>query len=1093
MRRAIVPVIGVTLGGWGGVALAALESSGNTDGVLTWQIGTLAPGASAREVVVFAFGASHQEAGTVLDRCRRDFAEVPTIPTVPSGKPAEPVVWITNGVTDFALAGPGYFFWEGGRQSLTCPKGGQLSRIGYYIHYHDGATKRAGTPITDPGGLENLRVVEPIRGVNQGEAVGVVETADGRLRIRLRARMGSGAAAAMEFVLTNVSDRSLDAVRLSVYANLESGGHDHENDYASLDQRTEGLVTVDAGTGWAVVMAGLHRPGSGHAGTWASQEALQTPSGTPFEQWRPFAGLSRETMGRLARSSIPHPPAPHVEPAEPPTRTLSPQEAAAILERDWLFQTEGKPLAHRAVEEIRWALELATRLVANPKTPDLKDEWVELAGLLRRADSLKGKDPNGAEAKETYLAVRRVKRRVLFKNPVVDFTKVLFVDNPYPQGAEWPHEARHRNGMMAVPGGRLLLLEGLHPGGEVRKLAGPKPGSFWRADLSFDATRVLFCYKPHDEKAFHLYEVGVDGSGLRQITRGDYDDLDPIYLPDGRHVLFSTTRCNTYVRCMPYTYSYVLARCDLDGKNLYLISQNNEPDWLPTLLNDGRVIYSRWEYTDKALWRIQSLWTTNQDGTNTAAFWGNQSVWPDHLSEAQPIPNSPRILFTGLAHHDWFAGSIGMLDTRKGFNFPHGLTKVTCDVPWPECGEPPVDPHESPRYHTSGVYAAYKTPYPLSEEDFLVSARTGGREDQFKLYLMDVHGNRELIYEGAYNVWHAVPVRPRKRPPVHPDRVVWPGTGNDRKPAEPGILFSADVYEGVPDLPRGWVKRLRVLQIDAKTSSTWTRDGRFSGPCTSSLQDDGVKRILGTVPVEPDGSVSFKVPAGRALHFQLLDEHGRALQTMRSFTGVMPGERRGCVGCHEMHSVATPNRSGAALRRVPSDLVPPPWGPRSISYERMVQPVLDRYCGTCHQGQGEGRKKLDLTLRPGNAWFFKEPYLTLVGSGWMHTNTMGNKPGIAGAILCENFGLNDPNSYVTFRPMRHLSCTSKLIDIAMSGKHHGVKVDPVSLQQLIGWVDSNCPYRGEEDLRDIPDPTFAGVEWLPVRPRCKTAPVIDRP
>jgi hypothetical protein len=544
---------------------------------------------------------------------------------------------------------------------------------------------------------------------------------------------------------------------------------------------------------------------------------------------------------------------------------------------------------------------------------------------------------------------------------------------------------------------------------------------------------------------------------------------------------------------MPYTYSYVLARCDADGSNIYIVSRNNEPDWCPALLNDGRLIYSRWEYHDKALWRIQSLWAMNQDGTNTAVFWGNQSVWPDHLAEPRPIPNSNRVMFTGLAHHDWFAGSIGIIDPSQGFNFPDGLTKVTGDVAWPECGQPPEDPREAEDYHVSGRYQAYKTPYPLSEEDFLVSARAGDRGSRFNLYLMDVHGNRELIYEGQYNIWHAIPVRSRPVPPSHPDRVAWPGTGKDRKAARQGVLFSADVYQGVPDLPRGKARYLRVIQMDARTYSTWTRDGRFSGPVVSAIQDDGVKRILGTVPVQPDGSVAFQVPPGKALHFQLLDEQYRAVHTMRSFTGVMPGERRGCVGCHETHSTTPVPGGGAALRQAAVELTPPPWGPVSIGYERLVQPVLDRYCGGCHQNGGEAREAFDLTLRPGRG-AFREPYLSLVGhANYSRDLTDPDRPGIAGALKAENFGQSDPQSYQTFRPLQYLSYTSPLIETYASPEHYDVRLDPVSRRKLIAWVDANCPFRGDEEIRALPDPEFAGIDALPVRPRTKTAPVIPRP
>ncbi|HRR79592.1 MAG TPA: hypothetical protein P5118_05335, partial [Planctomycetota bacterium] len=295
--------------------------------------------------------------------------------------------------------------------------------------------------------------------------------------------------------------------------------------------------------------------------------------------------------------------------------------------------------------------------------------WRDIAGLGEPGDAASVYAHADPAAKELYLAIRKVKRRITFRNPALDFSQVLFIDQPYPTGPETRHEAIHRMGIWATPGGRLLVLEGLHPGGAVRKLAPDAPGSFWRPDLSFDAKRVLFCYKSHADKSFHLYEINLDGTGQRQLTSGDYDDADPIYLPDG-HIMFVTTRGNSYVRCGPFIYSYILARCDADGSNIYLISMGGEPDWTPALLPDGRIIYSRWEYTDKPLWRVQSLWTTNPDGTNTSVFWGNQSVWPDHLSEPMPIPNSRRVMFSGVGHHEWWNGSIGIVDPEKGRNFP---------------------------------------------------------------------------------------------------------------------------------------------------------------------------------------------------------------------------------------------------------------------------------------------------------------------------------------------------------------------------------------------------------------------------------------
>jgi hypothetical protein len=809
------------------------------------------------------------------------------------------------------------------------------------------------------------------------------------------------------------------------------------------------------------------------------------------------------------RPSVAEPVAPYAVPATPEPRALTREEARAALERDWLYQVGDKP---DLAQEIARTRAVAARLCLP-------------ADVL---DSVAAKAPLSAErTKELYLEVRRVKRGLMLRNPVVDFSRLLLVDMPYPAGREWPHETRHRLGYMAVPGGQLLVVDGLSLEGQVRRLMPQAPlhGSFWRPDLSFDGRRVLFCFKPHNEKAFHIYECNLDGTGLRQLTSGIYDDFDPVYLPDGKHYVFSSSRGHTYVRCMPPTNAYNLMRGGLDGDELFFISANNEPDYLPSVMNDGRVIYTRWEYTDKPLWRCQSLWTVNPDGTQPNTFWGNQSVWPDLLKDARAIPGSRRVMFTGSAHHNWFAGSIGIVDPDKGANFPNGLTKVTAELVWPESGDGPTNPIESPDYKAYGKVDAYQTPYPLSERDFLVSAR---RDGKFVLYLMDTDGNRELLYEGVNHIFHAQPIRPRTVPPVMPDRVTWP-TRAERLNPEGGTIYSANVYHGAPAALQGKAKFMRILHIEQKTYTYWNRRPALStGPVVSLVQSDGVKRVLGTVPIHPDGSCWFRVPSGVALHFQLLDEQHRALQTMRSFVNVMPGETRGCLGCHEQQMGAA---RAKAVPRVADAITPVPWAytadfvvapegcqtlaqaigngasaalradaqkaahtarfGTSVSYLKDVQPVLDRYCGTCHQGEGEGRKTLDLTLRS------YEPYMTLVGRpGWGRTNAIPEKmPGydLAGTLKVENYSTVDPEAYRTPVPMTRLSYTSKLVALASSGKHHNVKVDPYSLLRLTLWVDTMCTYLSDEDIRAEDDPVFQGSDWLAIKPRLKSAPVVIRP
>ncbi|MDR1896688.1 MAG: hypothetical protein LBR10_07860 [Prevotellaceae bacterium] len=789
--------------------------------------------------------------------------------------------------------------------------------------------------------------------------------------------------------------------------------------------------------------------------------------------------------------------APYVQPKTPPTVNRTAEEARKVMEADWLFQCDNQPVVGRSLQEIGWARKLLTRLALDDnssKTYSAKLNELETQAKSKTSDS---EDP------ELYFAVRTLKREIMFRNPVIDFESIMYIDNPNPNGSEWPHETRHRLGYMAVPGGRLIVQKGLSPEGKMTQLMPQEPlhGTFWRPDLSFDGKRILFSFKPHNEKTFHIYEIGVDGSGLRQLTGGIFDDFDPIYLPDGKNIMFLTTRGHIYVRCMPPTNAFVMARMPLDtkpgDKNLYILSRSGEPEYTPSVMNDGRVIYTRWEYTDKPLWRAQSLWTMRQNGTQVQTFWGNQSVWPDLLKDARQIPGSERVMFTGSAHHDWFSGSIGIITPSQGFNFPNGLTKVTQDLEWPECGKAPLDPKESPDYHPSGKYKGYYSPYPLSEKDFIVSAKLPN--GKFVLLLMDTDGNREIINEGAHNIWDAIPIRKRPVPPVHPDLVDWP-SWEERDNPTPGMLYSNNVYEGAPQELKDKAKYLRIWSIEHKTYTYWfKRNYVSSGPEISAVQSEGVKKIIGTVPIESDGSVNFTAPSGIALHFQLLDENQRALQTMRSFTGVQPGESRGCLGCHESHTrTVRVTQMGKALQRSPSNITPAPWKDITVSYERYVQPTLDKYCAQCHQDpKHAGYKKFNATLRPGFLGF-KEPYMSLLGSPTWGTsykqrqNTCGGY-GWADVIMVESYGTIDSAAYVTVPPMTKLSYKSRLVELMSNGKHRGVKVDPESLLRVIHWVDAMGPYYGAEELQKMEDPYFQGKDWLSQRPRVQTAPIVPRP
>ena len=796
------------------------------------------------------------------------------------------------------------------------------------------------------------------------------------------------------------------------------------------------------------------------------------------------------------------------------------------LEADWLFQCDNAPSFAQAKQEIVWARELAGRIAQLKGAPDLS---APIAALLDLEKKLGATAETPESAKALYLAVRQVKRDLMFKNPLVDFDRVALIDNPYPKGVpgdatdEWGHEARHRNGFMAVDGGRLLIV-GLTPGSEVTDVLKGQTGSFWRPDLSYDGKKFLLSFRPQGERSFHLYECNADGAGFKQLTRGDYDDLDPVFLPDGK-IDFCTSRQHSYVRCMPMTHSFSVARCDGDGKNIYVISANGEPEYLPSVLNDGRLIFTRWEYTDKALWRVQSLWTCDPDGCNVQTFWGSQSVWPDVLTEARAIPGSSKVMFTGLGHHAWFNGTIGMIDPEKGLNYPDGLYRLTRDVEWPEVGNGPHDPPPHVDYHASGKFFAYKTPCPLSEEYFLVSAREGGHlysgphnDWYFRLYLMDVYGNRELIYRGQYNAYHALPFKARKAPPAKTDLVKWPKIGVGEKPVA-AVFYSNNVFDNAPDILREKGKFLRVIQMDPKTYTTWHKTVQHDGPAISVFQADGVKRILGTVPIEDDGSVNFEVPPGQSIFFQMLDADGQAIYVMRSFANGMPGERRGCFGCHETSmktrgiQASASYKMGKALRKAPVKLQEPPWGAQeSIGYARFVQPVLDRHCGSCHQKPGnKAYDALNMVYRPStHGWWnwvydrpgdispFAEPYYTLVSGncpwgGDRPKDDRGVPKNLAGLFIVEGYSTVDPKNLATLPPYSAFSPISPLIRHATSGKHHDVKVTGEDRERLIAWVDCNGPFLGDEELRTMYDPWSKTIETVPpIRPRIATAPRINR-
>jgi len=459
-------------------------------------------------------------------------------------------------------------------------------------------------------------------------------------------------------------------------------------------------------------------------------------------------------------------------------------------------------------------------------------------------------------------------------------------------------------------GGRLCTL-GLKTGKAATLLDDPT-GGVRDPQVHYDGRKILFSYRKGGQPYYHLYEINVDGSGLRQLTDGAFDDIEPTYLPDG-DIVFVSSRCQRWVPCY-YTQVAILYRCDGDGKNIRQLSANVEHENTPWVLPDGRILYQRWEYVDRSQIGYHHLWTMNPDGTCPMVFFGNQQ--PDTVMiDAKPIPGTGKVVASFSPGH--------------GRNEHAGVITIV---------DPTLGPDALPMARAVSKGGFYRDPYPLSEHSFLVAGETD-------ILMMDGQGRTVRLFDlppewrrGTMKVHEPRPIRPRPRERVLPNRI---------DPASPtGEVFLEAVHVGrnMGGVKPGEVKKLLVLEILPKPWNMFSGMEPLSYGGTFLLE-----RILGTVPVEADGSARFDVPALRPVFFVALDENDLAVKRMQSFMTVQPGESVGCVGCHESR-VQTPRSAATALamRRPPSVIEPIADAPDVFDFPRDIQPILDRHCLACH-------------------------------------------------------------------------------------------------------------------------------------------------
>jgi hypothetical protein len=597
-------------------------------------------------------------------------------------------------------------------------------------------------------------------------------------------------------------------------------------------------------------------------------------------------------------------------------------------------------------------------------------------------------------------------------------------------------------------------------------------GLIGRFDLSYDAQKLVFDYKPENGEGFRIWEVNIDGSGLHQLTfepenekteRHKYwephrsenffwhtDDMHPCYLPDGG-IVFASTRNKVDVPCVEGMWvTAQLYRMDADGSNMCALSHGAAHEFTPAVDNQGRIIYNRWEYVDKPLSWIKCLCAMNPDGTRSIEIFGNDHNYPPTIWQARPVPRRDDLLVATVTHHSPLNGSGGvwLVQTNRDI-------RAYADIPRDQVAnnevQPVIDLTNNANWRSRRTFSSfYRDPYPVSERLFLVSHNTNGdcyEYNGFDLYLMDDKGGKELIAGSQdTSLFLPYPLKQRKMP------AVLPTTADPTYAAQnKALCIVTNVHHGMEGVPEGTIKWIRInAQLPRPWGTLAFNDCRQEGAMqqgigpyhTGGREGQGghllCKVQIGIVPVEKDGSAHFTVPANMNIFFQALDEDYKEVQRERTFINYMPGEVRSCIGCHERISDApAPNNVATpiALTRPPSEPGPQPGevaGRRVLDFRDDIQPILDTRCISCHDDS-------------------QPPDLRGIGTRWTWKSYDDLVRRIGRRV--DEFGSDVRGGYY-FPPYTLGSHTSPLIEMLERG-HQGVELSRGELVRFITWVDSN--------------------------------------
>ena len=505
------------------------------------------------------------------------------------------------------------------------------------------------------------------------------------------------------------------------------------------------------------------------------------------------------------------------------------------------------------------------------------------------------------------------------------------------------------------------------------------------------------------------------------------------------------------------------------------------------MMEDGRILYNRWEYVYKGIAAVQPLWTMRPDGSASEEFYGDNIANPGVFWQARQVPGHPRLaVCIGCGHEPLGIGQVLLLDLSKEKRTAAPMTSLTPHVKTQNLRGLYQLRNGQWREDIYGPF--YSDPYPLSDKFFLVSCNPDRRyndETAYGIYLLDAFGNRVPIYhDPEISCWQPMLRRPRPTPPV-----LMPARRTRRPTRPPATLFLNDVYRGLPGVPRGTVKYLRVMEqipkpwaaeVDPLRGEDRNADG-FGGHLAVSWNAHiWIAVLRGIVPVEEDGSAYFEVPARRNLFFQALDENFMQVQRMRTFVNFEPGERRSCIGCHEQRTQAPESRAALALGRPPAKLAAQPGeaAPRPLYYPTDVQPVLDRHCVRCHDGKDP---KAAPDLRGELTTLFNRSYENIFQAGLV--NTVREWAG--GSYAMENAE--------AVPPYTHGSHRSKLVTLLRAG-HYEVQLSQEEWIKLVTWIDCGAPYYGSyygrRNLKYQGQPDFRPVPTL--SSACGVAPELPK-